>query len=69
MYNKIKPEKDKFGKYIIELQEYNEQIINEYQKLKSQLEQQSNNNNCFNNETLKIKKADYFDIYFLFILI
>ncbi len=62
MYNKIEPEKDKYEKSILKLLEYNVQMINEYQKLKSQLKQQSNNNNCFNNETLKIKKADYFDI-------
>ena len=65
--NLIQTEKEKYEKYILELQEYNEKIIIEYQKMKSQLELElqkntNKNNNIFNHEKLKINPAEYFDI-------
>ena len=65
--NLIQTEKEKYEKYILELQQYNEKIIIEYQKMKSQLELElqkntNNNNNFFNHEKLKINPTDYFDI-------
>ena len=66
--NVFQNEKEKYSKYIIELQEYNEKIIIEYQKMKSQLEleiQKNQNNytqNYFNNDKLNIISTDFFDI-------
>ena len=71
--NILQNEKEKYIKYINELQEYNERIINEYQKIKSQLEleiqKNTNNNkdvhiheNHFNNDLLSIISAEFFNI-------
>ena len=67
----LQNEKDKYSKYIIELQEYNEKIIIEYHKIKSQLEEEIQKNininnhpikNHFNNEILNIITTDFFNL-------
>ena len=64
-------EREKFVKYINELQEYDEKVILEYQKVKQQLEIEkektnlANNNNIkkyFTNEELEIKTNELFNI-------
>ena len=64
--NKIlQVEKEKYTKYIIELQEYNEKIIIEYNKMKAQLERELSNkkdSNTFNNDELDIISADFFEL-------
>ena len=70
-YNKIlddnkilQDDKDKFTKYIYELQEYNEKVILEYQKLKQQLElEKQNKNNNDNNNNYNYKPKKYFSNY------
>lgn len=61
--NILQVEKEKYTKYIIELQEYNEKIIIEYNKMKAQLENElsnkKNNNNNFNSNELDIISADF----------
>ena len=69
-YNILQAEKEKYTKYIIELQEYNEKIIIEYNKMKTQLESElkkNNNNNSnlknnFNQDELNIISVELFDI-------
>ena len=65
--NILQVEKEKYTKYIIELQEYNEKIIIEYNKMKAQLENElsnkkNNNNNNFNSNELDIISADFFEL-------
>ena len=64
--NILQVEKEKYTKYIIELQEYNEKIIIEYNKMKAQLENElsnkKNNNNNFNSNELDIISADFFEL-------
>ena len=61
----LQVEKEKYTKYIIELQEYNEKIIIEYNKMKAQLESALKNkksNNNFNSNELDIISADFFEL-------
>ena len=63
--NILQVEKEKYTKYIIELQEYNEKIIIEYNKMKTQLESELSNkkqSNNFNSNKLDIISADFFEI-------
>ena len=69
--NTLQIEREKFVKYINELQEYDEKVILEYQKVKQQLEIEkeknnlANNNNIkkyFTNEELEIKTNELFNI-------
>ena len=64
--NKIlQVEKEKYTKYIIELQEYNEKIIIEYNKMKAQLESELSNKkqgNNFNSNELDIISTDFFEL-------
>lgn len=63
--NILQVEKEKYTKYIIELQEYNEKIIIEYNKMKAQLERElsnKKNNNNFNSNELDIISADFFEL-------
>ena len=63
--NILQVEKEKYTKYIIELQEYNEKIIIEYNKMKAQLESELSNkkqSNNFNSNELDIISADFFEL-------
>ena len=63
--NILQVEKEKYTKYIIELQEYNEKIIIEYNKMKAQLESELSNkkqSNNFNSNELDIISADCFEL-------
>ena len=55
-YNRLKKEREKFIKYINELNEYDEKVILEYQKVKQQLEIEKQKNNLNNNNTPNTKK-------------
>ena len=71
-YNRLQVEREKFIKYINELQEYDEKVILEYQKVKQllELEKQKNINNSglnpkkyyFTNDELNIILNDLFSI-------
>ena len=60
--NQYVTEREKLIKYIKELQEYDEKVILEYQKMKHLLESQNNYKKYFTNEELEINKNDLFDI-------
>ena len=71
-YNRLQAEREKFIKYINELQEYDEKVILEYQKVKQQLEDERKKNNMlnnglnskqyFNNDELEEIPKDFFTI-------
>ena len=63
--NRLLIEREKFTKYIYELQEYDEKVIIEYKKLKQELEIEKNKNKSDNAEEKKVK---YFDPYELAII-
>ena len=62
--NEYAAEREKFLKYINELQEYDKKVILEYQKMKLLLEKEKEKNfkKYFTNEELEINKNDLFDI-------
>ena len=57
--NRLQIEREKFTKYIYELQEYDEKVIIEYKKIKQQLEIEKSKNKSDNNEQNTNK---YFDL-------